>query len=104
MSIENPSQEFRLKNETRNYFFEETLQNEFMSKKHEKVCTTLNYRGHFLILASAVTGCILIFAFASWYFYKNKKCKTIIKKKNRKHDKIILLPNTMLNSLVNFKY
>ena len=71
MYIENPSQEFRLKNETRNYFFEETLQNEFMSKKREKVCTTLNYRGHFLILASAVTGCILIFAFASWYFYRN---------------------------------
>ena len=36
-----------------------------MSKKHKKVCTTLNYIEHFLILASAVTGCVSIFAFAS---------------------------------------
>ena len=31
-----------------------------MSKKHKKVCRTLNY-----ILISATTGCISIFAFAS---------------------------------------
>ena len=36
-----------------------------MSKKHKKVCTTLNYIEHFLILASTVTGCISISAFAS---------------------------------------
>ena len=36
-----------------------------MSKKYKKVCTTLNYIEHLLILASAVTGCILISAFAS---------------------------------------
>ena len=61
------SQEFRLKNinETRNYFLEEIEQNELMSRKHEKVCTTLNYIEHFLILASAITGCISISAFAS---------------------------------------
>ena len=61
------SQEFRLKNinETRNYFHEEIEQNELMSRKHEKVCTTLNYIEHFLILASAITGCISISAFAS---------------------------------------
>ena len=35
-----------------------------MSKKH-KVCTTLNYIEHFLILASTNTGCISISAFAS---------------------------------------
>ena len=35
-----------------------------MSKKH-KVCTTLNYIEHVLILASTVTGCISISAFAS---------------------------------------
>ena len=27
-----------------------------MSKKHKKVCTSLNYIEHFLILASTVTG------------------------------------------------
>ena len=36
-----------------------------MSKKHKKVCTTLNYIEHFLILASTVTGSISISAFAS---------------------------------------
>ena len=36
-----------------------------MSKKHKKVCRTLNYIEHFLTLASAVNGCISISAFAS---------------------------------------
>ena len=36
-----------------------------MINTHKKVCTTLNYTDHFLILASAVTGCISISAFAS---------------------------------------
>ena len=39
------SQQFRLKNidETRNYFLVEIEQNELISKKHKKVCTTVNY-------------------------------------------------------------
>ena len=63
----NISQEFRLKNidETRNYFLEETKQNELMSKKYKKVCTTLNYIEHFLILGFTITGCLSISAFAS---------------------------------------
>ena len=36
-----------------------------MSKKHKKLCTILNYTEHFLILASAITGCVSISAFAS---------------------------------------
>ena len=36
-----------------------------MSRKHKKVCATLNYIEQFLILAAAVTGCISISAFAS---------------------------------------
>ena len=36
-----------------------------MSKKHKKVCTTLNYIEGFLILASIITECILISVFAS---------------------------------------
>ena len=39
--------------------------NELMSKKHKKVCTTLNYIEHFLIFASTITGCVSIFIFAS---------------------------------------
>ena len=34
-------------------------------RKHKKVCTTLNYIEHFLILASTITGCISVSAFAS---------------------------------------
>ena len=67
MAEENKSQEFRLKNihETRNYFLEEIKQNELMSKQHKKVCTTLSYIEHFLVLASTITACISISAFAS---------------------------------------
>ena len=56
MSKENISQEFKLKiiYEARNYFTEEIQQNELMNKKPKKVCTTLNYIEHFLILLSAV--------------------------------------------------
>ena len=48
--------EFRLKNidETRHYFLEERQQNELMSRKHRKVCTSLNYIKHFLILSSTI--------------------------------------------------
>ena len=67
MVKENINQEFRSKNidETRNYFLEEIEQNELMSREHKKICTTLNYMEHFLILASPITGCISISAFAS---------------------------------------
>ena len=61
------SQEFRFKNidETRKYFLEEIEQNYLVSRKHKEVCTTLTYIEHFLILASAITGCISILVFAS---------------------------------------
>ena len=67
MVEENISQEFRFENidETSNCFLEEIKKNELMSKKHKKVCTTLNYIEHFLILASTIKGCISIYAFAS---------------------------------------
>ena len=67
MVEENISQEFRLKNidETRNYFLDKIKQNELMSKKHKKVCTTQSYIEHFLILVSTITGCISNSAFAS---------------------------------------
>ena len=35
-----------------------------MSRNHKKVCIILNYIEHFLILASTVTGCIWVAAFA----------------------------------------
>ena len=36
-----------------------------ISKKHQKICTTLNCVEHFLILASTITGFISISAFTS---------------------------------------
>ena len=98
------SQKFRLKNinETRNYFFIETEENELMSRKHKKICETLNYIEHFLILTSAITGCISVSAFASLLGTPTgltssaiasviKKYKSIIKKKKKRYGKIVLL-------------
>ena len=119
MSKENIRQEFRLKTieETKSYFIKKIDQNGLMSKKLTKVCTTLNYIGHFFILASAVTRCASIFAFTSLVDILIgitssviglkicaitagiKKYKSIIKKKKKKHDKIVLLPKTKLNRI-----
>ena len=109
MIEENISHEFRPKNldETRNYLIEETNRNELMSKKHKKVCKTLNYIKHFLILGSTITGCVSISAFSSLVGIPIgitssaiglkicaltvgiKKYKSIIEKKKNKNDKIV---------------
>ena len=98
------SQEFRSKNidESRNYLIEEIKQNELMSIKHKKICTTLNYIEYFLIVAFTITGCISISSFASLVDIpigitssaielkvsaitaEIKSCKSIIKKKKKK--------------------
>ena len=113
------SQEFRLKNidETKNYFLEEIQQNKLISRKHKNACATLHCIEHFLIFASAVTGCISISAFASSFGIsigitspairlKNcliaagiKKYESTIKKKQKKHDEIVLLAKSKLNSI-----
>ena len=111
------SQEFRLKNmdEKRNYFLKEIKQIESMSRKHKKVCKTLNYIEHFFILASTITGRISIsdFAFLPGIPVEItsstigifaiaegiKKYKSINKKKKKKHDKIVLLRKSKLNSI-----
>ena len=63
MAEENISLKFRLKNieEAGNYIIE----NDFIGKIKNKICTALNYIEHLLILASVVTGSVSIFAFAS---------------------------------------
>ena len=80
------------------------------------VCTTLNYIENFLILVSAVTGCVSISVFPSLVGIPIvitssavglkicvitaaiKKQKPIIKKKKNKPDKIVLLAKSKLNS------
>ena len=116
---ENISQEFRLKNidETKNFFLEEIKQNELMSKKLKKVCTTLNYIEHFLVLACTINGCISVSAFVSLIVIPIgirssamglkifaitagiKMSKSRIKKKKKKHNKIVLLAKFKLNSI-----
>ena len=104
-------------NETRNYFLKEVKQTELMGKKHKKVCTTLNYIEHFLILASTITWYISISVFASLLGIPIgitssviglkicaiaagiKKYKSVIKKKKKNSDKIILLAKSKLNSI-----
>ena len=86
-----------------------------MSKKHNKVCITLNYIKYILTLASEVTGCSSISDFASLFRISMRiinsaielkvcakderieKYKSIIKKK--KHDKIVLSAKSQLISL-----
>ena len=80
-----------------------------MRKKHKKTCGNLNYFENSLLFISAVTGCALISAFASLVSISIgitnstiglkisaittgiKKHKSIIKRKRKKHDKILLL-------------
>ena len=113
------SQEFRLKdiNEKRNYFLEEIEQNELMSRKHKKVCTSLNYIEHFSTSASTKLECISVSAFASLLGISIgitsftiglnicaiaagiKKYMSSIKKKKKKHDKIVLLAKSKLNNV-----
>ena len=49
----------------KNYLIGEINQNELMSKNHKKVRRVLNYIDPLLILISAITGCVSIFAFVS---------------------------------------
>ena len=80
-----------------------------MSRKFKKVCTSLNYIEHFLILSSTITECISISAFDSLLGIPIVitssaiglkictitagigKYKSIIMKKKKKHDKIVFL-------------
>ena len=67
MCEENMIQDFRFKymEEMENYFNKEIDKNDLMSNDHKKVCSTLNYIEHFLVLVAVLPGCISISAFAS---------------------------------------
>ena len=88
-----------------------------MSQKHKNVSPILNYIDHFLIFTSTNTGCILISAFSSLIGIPLgitsstagfkicasaagiRKHKPIMKKNKNKHDKIVLLAKSKLNSI-----
>ena len=112
------SLEYRLKkiDKTNNYLLEEIKHNDLMSEKNKKACKYLIYGKLLLIFASTVTSCVSISAFASLVCVPGiissvvglkscaitagiKKCKSIIKKKKKKHDKIVLLGKAKLNTI-----
>ena len=84
-----------------------------MSKKHKKGCTALNYIKHWFILASVVTGCVSVSAFASLVgiligiasspvglkicviTVGIKNYRLITKEKVKKYEKIVLLTKTL---------
>ena len=85
-----------------------------MNKKQKPV---LNYIDHWLIVISTITGFVSISAFSSLIGTPIritnsaieleicaitagiKKCKSITRKKKKKHDKIVLLAKSKLNSI-----
>ena len=109
--LEKASLEFRLRKigETRNYLLKKQNIMNLMSKKDKKTCKYLNYVENWLILSSTITACVLTSAFTSLVCILVgimssavditicaitagiKKYKSIIKKKKKKHDKIVLL-------------
>ena len=117
--VEEASLEFRLRkiDEIRNYLIDEIKNNDLMSKKYKKTCKYLNYVEHLLILASTISVCVSISAFASLVFVPvgitssavrlkickitagTKNYKSIIKKKKKKHYKIVLLGKNKLNTI-----
>ena len=85
-----------------------------MNKKHKKVYKIINYTEQFLILAPSITGCVSTSAFATLLGFPIgitrglkicattaviKKYKSIIKKKKKKHDKIVFLAKNKLNRI-----
>ena len=88
-----------------------------MNWRVEKTCTTLNYIEQFLILASTITWCTSISAFALYIGIAReitssaiglkfcpiavgiKKYKSKIKNKKKKYDKIVLLAKLKLNTI-----
>ena len=88
-----------------------------ISKKYIKVWAALNNIEHFLILTSTIPGYLSISASTSligipiWTARSairlkicamtagTKKYKSIVKKKRKKHDKIVLLAKSKLNSI-----
>ena len=103
MAEENLSKEFRLNNidGTRNYLIEKKKQNELMSRKHKKICTILIYTEEFLILDSTISSfaSFLVISIGITSSAVGFKVCAIFKKKKKKHDEIVSLAKSKLNSM-----
>ena len=86
-----------------------------MSKKQKKISANLNHIENFLILGSTITGCVSISASLAGISIGIRRSaiglkicaitagiknyKSIIKKNKKKHDKMVLLAKSKLNSI-----
>ena len=117
--VEEASAEFRFKkiDEKINYRLDEINYNDLMSEKYKKACKYLNYVKQLVVLVSTVAGCVSVSVFPSLiplpvfitsFAVAVKICainagiknyKSIIKKKKKKHDKIVLVAKDKLNTV-----
>ena len=117
--VEEASAEFRFKkiDEKINYRLDEINYNDLMSEKYKKACKYLNYVKQLVVLVSTVAGCVSVSVFPSLIplpvFITSsavavkicainagiKNYKSIIKKKKKKHDKIVLVEKDKLNTV-----
>ena len=122
MAEENINHKFRLKkvDEVKHSLIEEINQNYLMSRKHKKVSRVLNYIYLLLIAISTITRWVSIFGFAFLIgipigitssaiglkicviTVAIQKYQSIIKKKRKKHDKLVLLAQSELHESLNF--
>ena len=117
--VEKANLEFRLRkiDERKKYLLDEIKHNNLLIEKHKRTCNYLNYVEHLLIPTSKITGFVTISAFASSFaipvgitssavgiqicaiILVIKNYKSVIKKKNKKHDKLELLGKAKLNNI-----
>ena len=95
--------------ETRNYLLGDVKRNDLMSEKYKNVWTNLNYFKHFPFSCFNLCFSFISWCSCSYYLFciriKNfcincsiKNYKPIIKKEGKKHDKVVLLAKTELNT------
>ena len=94
------------------------MKEEFMSKEHKMVCTTLNYIEHVFIKLLKLHDVFQFLVLLLYLVFLQelrvqqqdkiicaitagiKNYKSIIKKKKKKHDKVVLLEKPLSNSIV----
>ena len=117
MAKENVIINFRLKiiDEKRHDLLHEIKHNDLMKEKYRKVCRAVDCFEHFFSFRFCSPWLCFDFwiCFISWYAcrlcvvglkrcaltVRVKKYKSIMKKKKKKHDKIVLLAKTKLNTI-----
>ena len=115
----NDQQQFRLNksNQIKDYLVAEIKERELMSKRFDKYITSFDYFDKSLIVLSVTTGSIFITSFAtvigapigivsfslafSIFTGIVKKLLKTTRTKNKKHNKIVMLASSKLNSIEN---